>query len=238
MTILSNRKRDSELISDELAELLTSIGTTRKIKAHSYLFREGDEASELYLITSGRYQISKLTSDGKELYLRICKEKDIIGELILYAYQPKYMLSALSLTDSEVMAVKVDVLEQKLLKNPELTFEFMRWFSIHVRRLQTKIADLVINGKKGALYSTLIRLSNSYGIKTKEGVLIDLHLTNNELAKFCSATRESINRMLSDLRKKKVISIQEDGKILIHDLEFFRSFIGCDQCPIEVCNID
>ena len=30
-------------------------------------------------------------------------------------------------------------------------------------KTQTKFRDLVLNGKKGALYSTLIRMTNSYG---------------------------------------------------------------------------
>lgn len=56
--------------------------------------------------------------------------------------------------------------------------------------------------QKGALYSTLIRLSNSYGVERSDGILINIVLTNQDLAKFCAAARESVNRMLGDLRKK------------------------------------
>ena len=43
---------------------------------------------------------------------------------------------------------------------------------------------------KGALYSTLIRLANSYGITRSDGILINIVLTNQDLAKFCAAARE------------------------------------------------
>lgn len=33
----------------------------------------------------------------------------------------------------------------------------------HMRKQHSKFRDLLLYGKKGALYSTLIRLANSYG---------------------------------------------------------------------------
>lgn len=96
----------------------------------------------------------------------------------------------------------------------------------------------MLNGKKDALYSTQIRLSNSYGRTRNDGVLIDILFTNQELALFCTATRESVNRMLAELRKRDKIAMQSSGKILIKDLQFLRDEIGSENCPIELCNIN
>ena len=57
------------------------------------------DAEELYLIQSGLIEIGKLTSDGKDLTLRICQKHDIIGELTLFTDEPRYMLSAKVLED-------------------------------------------------------------------------------------------------------------------------------------------
>src|SRR5690625_7767180 len=114
-------------------------------------------------------------------------------------------------------------MEKNLKKNGDLAIEFMKWGSDHMRKFQTKIRDLLLNGKKGALYSTLIRLSNSFGIKQHGGILIDLPLTNQELAQFCAATRKSVNRMLSVLRKLNVISMTKEGKILIKNITYLKT---------------
>lgn len=237
MQIPTNTK-SRDLISPELKNLLLSIGTKKKIYKDDFLFREGEEAHEIYLLQSGIVQISKLTSGGKELLLRICKQNDIVGELTLFADDPKFLLSCKVFTAGEVIVIKKDLLEKELMSNSALTFEFMRWVSDHMRKFQSKLRDLLLNGKKGALYSTLIRFANSYGIKTTNGTLINLVITNQELGNFCATTRESVNRMLSELRKKNVISIDADAKITIHDIEFLRETIGCEYCPIEICNID
>ena len=141
------------------------------------------------------------------------------------------------LEDGEVAVINNEVLERKLFENSELAFEFMKWMSDHFRRTQTKFRDLVLLGKKGALYSTLVRMTNSYGIVKDDGILIDIPLTNQELANFCGTSRESTNRMLNDLRKNEILSISK-GKITIHDLAYIKKEINCEGCPAVYCSIE
>src|SRR5689334_1193105 len=104
----------------EIKELLKF--TDRKFRSErgTYLFQEGMFAEELYIIISGKVQISKITSDGRELSLRICGENDICGELTLFTQDPKYLLSAKILEEGEVVAIKKDVIESEIFQNSKL----------------------------------------------------------------------------------------------------------------------
>jgi CRP/FNR family transcriptional regulator len=223
--------------SIEIKELLQFADRTFKSEKGTFLFQEGMEAKELYIILSGKVQISKITADGRELSLRICGENDICGELTLFTENPKYLLSAKVIEDAEIVAIRKDVLENEIFQNSTLAFEFMKWMSDHFRKTQTKFRDLVLNGKRGALFSTLIRMSNSYGVNQKNGILIDLPLTNQELANFCGTSRESTNRILSDLKKDNIISVKK-GKITILNLQYLKDEIGCENCPAVYCSIE
>lgn len=223
--------------SIQIKELLRFADRTIQTKKGTYLFQEGMNAEELYIVISGKIQISKITADGRELSLRICGENDLCGELTLFAEAPKYLLSALILEEGTVAAVKKDVLEKEIFQNSALAFEFMKWMSDHFRKTQTKFRDLVLNGKRGALFSTLIRMTNSYGIKNQDGILIDLPLTNQELANFCGTSRESTNRILNELKRNKIISSKK-GKIYVHDLQYLKDEIGCENCPAIYCSIE
>ncbi|WP_077211162.1 Crp/Fnr family transcriptional regulator [Bacillus dakarensis] len=223
--------------SIEIKELLQFADRHISVKKNKFIFQEGMDAEELYIILSGKIQISKITADGRELSLRICGENDIFGELTLFTSSPKFLLSAKAIENAEIVAVKKDVIEREIFNNSALAFEFMKWMSDHFRKTQTKFRDLVLNGKKGALYSTLIRMTNSYGVQKNDGILIDLPLTNQELANFCGTSRESTNRILNELKKESVISINK-GKIVIHDLQFLKDEIGCENCPAVYCNIE
>jgi CRP-like cAMP-binding protein len=223
--------------SIEIKELLKFADRKFKTEKGSFLFQEGMLAEELYIVISGKVQISKITSDGRELSLRICGENDICGELTLFTDSPKYLLSAMVLEEVEVAAIKKDVIETEIFQNSKLAFEFMKWMSDHFRKTQTKFRDLVLNGKRGALFSTLIRMSNSYGIHKENEILIDLPLTNQELANFCGTSRESTNRILSELKKDNIISVKK-GKISILDLQYLKNEIDCENCSAVYCSIE
>jgi CRP-like cAMP-binding protein len=224
-------------LSSNLEQLLQSVQHIRKTQKGTFLYQEGTMATEVFIIQSGKIQISKITPDGRELTLRLCSTGELIGELSMFCPASKYLLNAKVVESGEVAVIYKDELERRLETDAALALEFMKWGSLQNRKTQTKFRDLVLNGKKGALYSTLIRLSNSYGKETDTGIMIDLPMTNQELANFCGTSREVVNRMLSELRKNKALSVNK-GIITIHDLDYLKEEINCENCPLDICNIE
>ncbi|WP_391556966.1 Crp/Fnr family transcriptional regulator [Robertmurraya sp.] len=223
--------------SIQLQDFIQVARYTRKIEKGNYLFQEGQKAEELFVVLNGKIQISKMVPDGRELTIRMCSTGELIGEMPLFCASPKYMLDAKIVEDGEVAIIHKGDLEEKLSKDHSLSLQFMKWLNGQLLRNQTKFRDLILHGKKGALYSTLIRLCNSYGIVREHGIVIDHPLTNQEIANFCGTSREVANRLLSELRKNNIISIDK-GIITIHNLKFLRDEIDCEDCPIDICKID
>ena len=224
----------TRIIPNSLQQIFEISPQVKHFPKGTYIFYEGTEPDELYLIRKGTVAVSKLLSDGRELTLRICSRNDIVGELLLFSQNPTYMFHAKALEDSEVLTVSKLSLEKHLESDSDSALAYMKWISIQYRRTQTKIRDLLMNGKKGALYSTLIRLANSYGVETESGIIVTLPLTNQELANLSGTSREVINRMLNDLKTKKVLSI-EKGIITIHNILYLKTAIHCENCPVEIC---
>lgn len=224
-------------LSKELKQFLYTFDKKVNIKKGTYLFHEGETANEIYVIVNGKVQMSKITPDGQELTMRLCSEDDIVGELTLFTDGAQYLLNAKVMEDGTALVIPKDELEIGVSNDSKLAIELMKWMSIHFRKTQTKFRDLVLKGKKGGLYSTLIRMTNSYGVMKPNGILIDTPLTNQDLANYCGTSREVVNRMLSELKKNDILSI-EKGKITIHDLNFLKLEIDCENCPVELCSID
>ena len=108
------------------------------------------DAKELYIVMSGKIQIGKITTDGRELSLRICSENDICGELTLFTDNPKYLLSAKVLEEGEIVAIKKDVIESEIFQNPTLAFEFMKWMSDNFGKRKQSFVTLSLTEKEGA----------------------------------------------------------------------------------------
>lgn len=224
-------------LSPNLNKLFEKVHRIKPVEKGSFLFEEGTTANELYIIQSGKFQISKMVPDGRELTIRMCSAGELVGELSLFSPASQHILNARASESGSVAIIQKDKLESEIAKDSALALELIKWLSLQHRKSQTRFRDLVLHGKKGALYSTLIRMVNSYGIKTDEGVKINVSLTNQELANFCGTSREVVNRLLSELRKNNIISIDK-GFITVHALHRLKREIDCENCPVEVCNIE
>jgi len=223
--------------STDLKEFLSIRHTVKEFEKDTYLFREGDTIEDIYIIRSGKVQIGKVTTEGRELTLRLCGPNQFVGEFTLFSVDPKYMLDAKVIDHAVCVKIRIEDLEDALSDDSKLAVAFMKWMGINHQKTQTKFRDLMLHGKKGALYSTLIRMTNSFGKPEDNGILIDLTLTNQEFANYCGMTREVVNRLLSDLKKTNKVSMV-DGKLFIHDLQYLKDEINCENCPIAFCRID
>ncbi|WP_018662206.1 Crp/Fnr family transcriptional regulator [Heyndrickxia acidiproducens] len=220
-----------------LEKLLSLSGQEFWIKKGQYLFQEGMEADGIHMIIHGKIQVGKIASDGRELAFSICKENDLLGEDALFSYSGTYHVTAKALDDSRIFFIHKKTLEQGLLKEPDFMMGLLKRLSDQYRKSQTKFRDLILYGKKGALYSTLIRLANTFGKKVADGIQIDFQLTNQELANFCGTSRESVNRMLSELKRDQLISLR-NKQIVIHQLDELKKEINCENCPALYCQIN
>ena len=202
-----------------------------------YLFHEGDPAKYFYIVRTGQVFITKYATSGRVLSLRLAARSSIIGELPLFEENPTYIFNAIAQSAAEVYAIEFPVLQSYLEKRPQLAVNILRIISAHMRKQHTKFRDLLLYGKKGALYSTLIRLANSYGKEVDDGILISVPLTNQELANYSATARESLNRMLGELKRADIIEYR-GHLIFIKDIAYLREAIQCENCGREVCNIE
>lgn len=202
-----------------------------------YLFHEGDTARYFYIVRSGQIFITKYAMSGRVLSLRLASRGSLIGELPLYEKDPVYIFNAVAQSAAEVYAIEFPVLQSYLEKKPALAINLLKIMGARMRKQHSKFRDLLLYGKKGALYSTLIRLANSYGKETDGGILISVPLTNQELANYSATARESLNRMLSELRKNGIIEYR-GHLIFIKDIDYLKEAIQCENCGREICNIE
>ncbi|MDP4096061.1 Crp/Fnr family transcriptional regulator [Paenibacillus sp. P96] len=225
-------------LTDEHIELLKGIMTWKKVKAGVSLFMEGEEAGQLYYIRSGRVKLRKSTEDGKELMLTIQRRGDLIGEFGGLGGE-EYNYTAETADACEIGVFQGKELEGLLSRHGDLAVQFVKWFALKQRIMESRFRDLLLYGKTGALASTLIRAVNTCGIKNEDGILLNIKLNHTELGEMIGATRESVNRMLTSLKEQGTIEMKE-GKINILQLGDLRLMCCCPEqghCSNEICRL-
>jgi CRP/FNR family transcriptional regulator len=218
--------------------LFEQFGSINKIEKDRPIFHEGERSDEVYYVLEGSVRITKDTESGRIFTLKITNSKSILGETSVFCETLYHSVSAHTIEPTKIVSLSRSQLEKFLSTSPELMMEWMKFIQLNHLKNETRFRDLLLHGKKGALFSTLVRLSNTYGITQEDGsIFIDHYLTNQELANLCATSREVVNRMLNDIKKSRVIELNK-GLITINDINFLRKEIECDNCPLHICRID
>ncbi|MDT9726968.1 Crp/Fnr family transcriptional regulator [Xylanibacillus composti] len=236
MALATNNLGIARFLSDDNMEMLRGIMYTKQAEKGTYLYWEGDSADKLYYIIKGRVRLTKTMDTGKSFTLYLYQDGDLFGQLDPFQ-DSLHDFSAEVIEDSRIGMIQRKDLEVLLWQHGDLAIQFMKWMGLTHRVTQSKFRDLMMFGKTGALCSLLIRLSNTYGVP-QEGseIWIDLKINNTEMAEMIGTARESVNRILTDLRKADVIDYV-DGHLVIKDLSYLRDVCHCEQCPMEVCRM-
>ncbi|ANA80524.1 transcriptional regulator, Crp/Fnr family protein [Paenibacillus vortex V453] len=218
--------------------LIREIAEPVRLLAGDYLYQENDPADQLYFVHRGSLKVSKLLEGGLSATLSLHIPGDLFGEPDPFG-RAVHQFEAKALEDSEVGVVPQTELDKIIRTNGDFALEFMGWMALMHRTTQSKLRDLLLHGKSGALCSLLLRLYNMYGTNgagKDSRAIISKRITNLEMAEMIGSTRESVNRILNELKELGVIST-ERGRIVLNDPEYLRNICHCEECPKEICRM-
>ena len=218
----------------DMDKLLGNMHWRHVTKGHC-LYWDGDAEDHLYYLRKGCVRIVKSSECGGSLTVALMGPGDFFGLADPFR-DATHQFSALTMTECEVGAISRDRLAVLLSQHADLSVRFFRWMSLCQRIALTKVRDLTLYGKQGALASVLLRLANTYGVPEGADTRIGLRLSNAELAQMIGSTRETVNRMLCDMKREGTLSVR-GGFLVIHNAEALRGVCRCDRCPADVCRM-
>ena len=77
----------------------------RSFGKDSYLFREGDPGSHLYLVVQGEVKIARVTESGGEIVFAVVGHGGVIGELSVFDEDGERSTDAVALVPTECLAL-------------------------------------------------------------------------------------------------------------------------------------
>ncbi|MDF0725839.1 Crp/Fnr family transcriptional regulator [Cytobacillus sp. S13-E01] len=220
------KKSIFNFLSTENIDKLQGIMNSKKLSAGQHLFWEGEQVDKMYYIQSGRVKLRTSTESGKEYLISIKEEGSLLGEFGGLNEDLHYDYRAEVTEEAEVGVIVLNDLKKLMYQFGNFAVEFMSWIGSNYRETQTKLNDLLFNDKTGALASTLIRLSTSYGVKCADGILITIELTNKEYGDYIGTSRESVNRLLNTWKREGIIDYI-DRKIVIRNIDKLYDICEC-----------
>ncbi|GAA2988350.1 Crp/Fnr family transcriptional regulator [Actinokineospora auranticolor] len=181
------------------------------------IFAEGEPGDRLYIIQSGKVKLGRKSPDGRENLLGIFGPSDMFGELSIFDPGPR---TSTATTVTEVRAVTMDrpALRQWIATRPEIAEQLLRVIARRLRRTNGMLADLIFTDVPGRVAKALLQLAQRFGSQEAGLLRVTHDLTQEEIAQYVGASRETVNKALADFAHRGWLRL-EGKSVLILDPE-------------------
>src|SRR5438067_11967796 len=201
-------------LDDDASAALEAVMSTRSVERGHTVFREGDAGDRLFVVLDGKVKISRASSDGRENLLTVLGPGEMFGELSLFDPGPR-LSTATTITDSTLASLDHDDLRPVLLARPAVAVHLLRALAQRLRRTNEAMADLVFSDVPGRVAKALLDLSDKFGEDEDQGIRVQHDLTQEELAQFVGASRETVNKALSEFANRGWLRIEGRSVVLL-----------------------
>ena len=200
------------LTREERTEIFLQ-GQVRRANKGSFFFMQGDPAGSLYVLRTGRVKLAQVDLDGQQILMRAIGPYSLFGAVAL-AQAEVYPVSAEAMEDCEAVAWPTATLMAFVGRFPRFALNAIQMMAFHAQEFQERFRQLATQRVERRLAHTLLRLASQSGVKTAEGVWIDLPLTRQDLAEMTGTTIYTVSRLLTQWETQGLV-IADRERIVI-----------------------
>jgi CRP-like cAMP-binding protein len=193
-----------------MSKLLAEFGTS--FRAGESIFKEGDPAESLYMVHSGRVEISKGVDETKKI-LKVIGEAEFFGEMAVISTSPR-SATATALEDCKLIVMDRFSFQQAVRDNHHFAISIIRLLTDRLRETSEDFAALNIKSKTHAVYSQLMEKALQ-GNRDKSGkyLLISREKFVHDLILTLDISHKEIQFILSHLEAEGKIASKKDAKM-------------------------
>lgn len=185
------------------------------------IIREDDIATRgFYLILEGAAKVVLTGPDGREAVLALLEEGDFFGEMSLLDGDPRSATVRAS-GDTRLLLLRRQSFMELLQKYPEISIGLLTALSSRLRHANRKISALALSPVHARVSGALLQLAEFQGFRVKGHIVIHDRPTQQEIAEMASTTRETVSRVLGQMQKDGLITL-EGRELIILDEEKLR----------------
>lgn len=202
-------------LPDDSLKKFYEISLQEEFNEGEFLFIEGQKPEGVYVLCSGRAKFLIGSNKGKSI-MRIALPGDILGLNAVMSGKP-YEGSAEMLNPGKVRFINRDAFMQFLRENGPASFRAAEFMSRDYFAVHEQIRSLALSGSVvEKLAKLLLHLCETDSDETADGTHLNVSLTHEEIAQMIGTSRETVTRILSDLKSRHIIHGNGSG-IIIHD---------------------
>ena len=176
-------------LDPEVVQQIAASARSVTLQRNDLIFSEDDDASELYVVRSGRIAIAKRSADGRESVVALMEEGDLIGEMSFFDGKGR-SADARALEPSELVAVPFSSLRAAFEERPHHLWVVVELLVDRLRQTDSALADSMFLDVTGRTAKRLLEMAG-------DADTFMLPVTQEELASMVGASRERVNKAIA-----------------------------------------
>ncbi len=201
-----------DLSPEEMAELARS--APMKEVAAGMVFHSPEEAAEvLFILKKGRVKIYQLSPDGRALTMNIYEAGSIFGEMSLLS-QGMHGSFAQALTPCVLCLMSHDHVQRLLFGNPRIAMRIVEALGKRLISVENRLLDFAFRRVPERLARLLLQLAQPHRNLFSRTQRMEVRYTHEELADMIGTTRETVTKLLNEMRRRNLVELQR-GRITL-----------------------
>jgi len=198
--------------SDAVLQSLDRVSHKTILPAGAILFVEGQAPRGMFMVCSGRVNLSTTSREGKILILKTADAGEALG-LSATISGMGYEATAETATPCQVSFVDRKHYLELMQQHSEIGVHTSQCLSREFRSAYHDIHDLVLTRSSAGKLARLLLSQCRKQESEDSNSCATIPMTHEEMAQRIGASRETVTRLLSNLRKKRLIRL--DGPTLV-----------------------
>ena len=177
---------------------------------------------DLYFLVSGKARVVNYSLTGREVSFDDKGAGDYFGELGAIDGQPR-SANVIALEDMLVARLSRSDFIELISQQPSITLKILHGLAKIVRISNNRIMDLSTVGANNRVHAEILRLVELGEVSENTAVVRPIPI-HGDIASRVSTTRETVNRVFSDLARKGLIK-RNKNELLVLDISRLKRMV-------------
>jgi CRP-like cAMP-binding protein len=192
----------------------------KEFKKGDVLFREGEPGKEMYVIQTGKVNITKTVRDTAKI-LATLGAGEFLGEMAILNNKPR-SAGAVMAEDGKLLVIDPRTFEAMIRGNVEIAVRLIKKLSDRLQEADEQIENLLLRDPSSRVVHYLLQLGTKRGRETPQGRLVSVNL--NDLHGRMGLTPEEVQEAVTKTAKARIISLVPEG-VIIPDLGKLQKYL-------------
>ncbi len=188
-------------LSDQDRTAVAARLRSRRFAPSEIVFHRGDPAAHLYILVAGTAKVALRDEQGHEAIVGLLRGGEVFGEISLFDDGPR-SATVVAITEMDCFLLSRTDFLAILERSPNSMRAMLRAVARTIRRLSTRVEDLCFLDVPSRVAKSLLDLAELGGTE-----VLEIELTQDDLAAMVGATRVSVNRVLASLESRGIVAV-------------------------------